>query len=251
MSLLVLGEHRADLKKYGYRQADGSYNNVLYPSLRAAKMPYARTVKPAAAMAGVLPDPGVIFDSILKRKHYDNHPNGISSMLFYFASVIIHDLFRTDHRDFTISNTTSYLDLSPLYGSDQEEQDSMRTFKGGKIKPDSFSETRLLFFPPGVTCLLIMFNRWHNHVVEQLALINETLNSRSLPKVLQNGTNMSRNSLQSSMISLRGKEHSNHLIAIALTRRGLSTTMICFRPADSSRVACTSTASYMTMCVRF
>lgn len=173
MSLLVLGEHRADLKKYGYRQADGSYNNVLYPSLGAAKMPYARTVKPAAAMAGVLPDPGVIFDSILKRKHYDNHPNGISSMLFYFASVIIHDLFRTDHRDFTISNTTSYLDLSPLYGSDQEEQDSMRTFKGGKIKPDSFSETRLLFFPPGVTCLLIMFNRWHNHVVEQLALINE------------------------------------------------------------------------------
>lgn len=49
----------------------------------------------------------------------------------------------------------------------------MRTFKDGKLKPDCFSEKRLLLLPPGVGALLIMFNRFHNYVVEQLALINE------------------------------------------------------------------------------
>jgi cytochrome P450 len=69
--------------------------------------------------------------------------------------------------------TSSYLDLSPLYGSNQAEQDMMRTKIDGKIKPDCFSEARLLFFPPGVGAMLIMFNRFHNYVVENLALINE------------------------------------------------------------------------------
>lgn len=45
----------------------------------------------------------------------------------------------------------------------------MRTFKEGKIKPDCFSEKRLLGFPPGVGVLLIMYNRFHNYVVSNLA----------------------------------------------------------------------------------
>lgn len=101
-------------------------------------------------------------------------------MLFYLASIIIHDIFRTNHVNPRISDTSSYLDLSPLYGSDQKEQDKMRLMSedgktpiDGKIKPDCFSETRLLAFPPGVGALLIMFNRFHNYVVEQIALINE------------------------------------------------------------------------------
>ena len=49
----------------------------------------------------------------------------------------------------------------------------MRTFEDGKIKADCFSEKRLLGFPPGVGVMLIMFNRFHNFVVEKLALINE------------------------------------------------------------------------------
>jgi linoleate 8R-lipoxygenase/9,12-octadecadienoate 8-hydroperoxide 8R-isomerase len=69
--------------------------------------------------------------------------------------------------------TSSYLDLAPLYGSNQDEQNTMRTFQDGKIKPDCFSEKRLLGFPPGVGVLLIMFNRFHNYVVEQLASVNE------------------------------------------------------------------------------
>ncbi|KAI9860958.1 MAG: hypothetical protein M1813_005637 [Trichoglossum hirsutum] len=152
---------------FAYRQADGSNNNIMYPHLGAANTPYARSVRPATMQRGALPDPGVIFDSIMAREKFTRHPNNISSMLFYVASIIIHDLFRTSHQDSNISLTSSYLDLSPLYGSNQAEQDLVRTFKDGKLKPDCFSEKRLLGFPPG------MFNRFHNHAVEQLATINE------------------------------------------------------------------------------
>lgn len=68
--------------------------------------------------------------------------------------------------DFSKSQTSSYLDLSPLYGDVQEDQDQLRTFKDGKIKPDCFCEHRLLTFPPGVGVMLIMFNRFHNHIAE-------------------------------------------------------------------------------------
>jgi linoleate 8R-lipoxygenase / 9,12-octadecadienoate 8-hydroperoxide 8R-isomerase len=123
---------------------------------------------------GALPDAEDIFDSILTRTHHNKHPNKISSMLFYLASIIIHDLFRTDHNKFSNSKTSSYLDLAPLYGSNLEEQRTMRTRKDGKIKPDCFSEVRLLSFPPGVGALLITFNRFHNTVVENLARINQS-----------------------------------------------------------------------------
>ncbi|KAF1851680.1 heme peroxidase [Cucurbitaria berberidis CBS 394.84] len=159
--------------KYQYRSADGSNNSLVNPQVGAAGTPYARTVKPSSMQTPARPDPGVVFDSIMTRKHAEHHPNKISSMLFYVASIIIHDCFRTSHEDFSVSMTSSYLDLSPLYGSNQAEQDQMRTHVDGKIKPDCFSEARLLFFPPGVGALLIMFNRFHNYTVENLATINE------------------------------------------------------------------------------
>jgi len=162
--------------KYQYRSADGSDNSYLHPRLGAAYEAYARTVKPTTVQPGNLPDPAVLFDVLMARDKPTEHPNKISSMLFYMASIIIHDLFRTNHKDFRISDTSSYLDLSPLYGNDKHEQHQVRTFKDGKLKPDSFAETRLLSFPPGVGVVMIMFNRFHNFIVEQLALINE--NSR-------------------------------------------------------------------------
>ena len=110
-------------------------------------------------------------------------------MLYYIASIIIHDCFRTSFTDFNISETLSYLDLAPLYGSNFGEQNLMQTFENSRLKPDCFSEKRLLGFPPGVGCILIvsrassvceedtddlqMFNCFHNYVVEQLATINE------------------------------------------------------------------------------
>lgn len=118
---------------------------------------------------------------------------GISSMLLYHASIITHgescaqayietipthqrpstDVFHTSRTDTNISDTSSYLDLAPLYGSSQEEQNKIRTFMNGEIKPDTFSEKRLLGFPPGVNVMLVMYSRFHNYAARTLAAINE------------------------------------------------------------------------------
>lgn len=37
-----------------------------------------------------LPEPEALFDSLLARKDFREHPNKISSVLFYLASIIIH-----------------------------------------------------------------------------------------------------------------------------------------------------------------
>lgn len=109
----------------------------------------------------------------MKRTEYKKHPNNVSSVLWNWAAIIIHDLFWTDYRDMSKSKTSSYLDMSPLYGSNQEMQDTIRTFKDGKLKPDCFADKRILGMPPGVGVILIMFNRFHNNVAEKLAAINE------------------------------------------------------------------------------
>lgn len=159
--------------KYRYRTADGSFNNIKAPQLGAANTHYARSVRPQIMQAADLPEPEDLFDNLMVRDQFKPHPAKISSMLFYLASIIIHDLFRTDRWDNTKTKTSSYLDLAPLYGCDQTEQDAIRTFKDGKIKLDCFSNKRVLGFPPGVGAMLIMFNRFHNYVVDQLASINE------------------------------------------------------------------------------
>ncbi|KAF2221042.1 heme peroxidase [Elsinoe ampelina] len=160
-------------KEYRFRTANGSGNSLLHPNMGAAGQAYARTVKPKTGQPAILPDPGVLFDSLMARRKPVEHPTKISSMLFYMATIIIHDLFRTDHKNFAKSKTSSYLDLAPLYGSDETEQNLMRTRRDGKLKPDCFSETRLLMLPPGSGILLIMFNRFHNHIAEGLVAINE------------------------------------------------------------------------------
>ena len=88
-------------------------------------------------------------------------------------SVLTLDLFVTGQPDYNINTATSYLDLGPLYGATQEDQNAVRTFKDGFLKPDTFSSARILGFPPGVSALLICFNRFHNYIATQLALINE------------------------------------------------------------------------------
>ncbi|GAW12865.1 hypothetical protein ANO14919_022360 [Xylariales sp. No.14919] len=158
--------------KHEYRQADGSWNNPLDPTIGAANTPYARTCRPSIQV-GALPDPELIYETIMKRTNYRKHPNNVSSVLWYWADIIIHDLFWTDQRDISKNKTSSFLDLSPLYGSNQEMQDSVRTFKDGLMKPDTFADKRLLGQPPGVSVILIMFNRFHNYVAKNLAAINE------------------------------------------------------------------------------
>lgn len=157
--------------QYKYRKADGSYNNISNPQLGAANTPYARSVTPAVFQTPDLPEPGLIFDTLMARgETFEPHPQGISSMLFYLGTVIIHDIFQTSSTDYNVNMTSSYLDLSPLYGRNDDEVKAMRTFKNGLLKPDCFSSQRILGFPPGCCVFLIMFNRFHNYVVTQLAM---------------------------------------------------------------------------------
>ncbi len=62
----------------------------MFPHLGAANTPYARSVIPKTVQYGALPDPGLIFDSVFVRKRFTPHPNNVSSVLFYWASIIIH-----------------------------------------------------------------------------------------------------------------------------------------------------------------
>ncbi len=87
----------------------------------------------------------------------------------------IHDsVFRTRHEDVHINDTSSYIDLAPLYGSSEEALDKIRVGDGrGLLYPDSFAEDRLLLLPPAVCVLLVLFSR--NHNVRMLASCIEGL----------------------------------------------------------------------------
>ncbi|KAK3988374.1 heme peroxidase [Cladorrhinum sp. PSN332] len=160
---------------YQYRTPDGSYNSMLHPHLGRAGTPYAKTVRSVKRLQGVKPDPGLLFDLLMARDDTKNIENdaGISAMFYYHATIIIHDIFRTNRQDHNISDTSSYLDLAPLYGSSLKDQLEIRTMKEGKLKPDTFSEKRLLGQPPGVNVMLVLYNRFHNYVAEVLLKINE------------------------------------------------------------------------------
>ncbi|KAK5080999.1 hypothetical protein LTR05_008316 [Lithohypha guttulata] len=161
---------------FQYRQADGKYNNVMSPHLGQAGAPYAKTVPSKTHPLGALPDPGDLFDRLLAREDGGrNSTSGLSSMLIYHATIIIHDIFRTNDNDKNISDSSSYLDLSPLYGYTMEMQRKIRDdeYKLGLLKPDVFAEDRLLRQPPGVCIMLVMYNRYHNYAATQLRRINE------------------------------------------------------------------------------
>ncbi|KAK0388546.1 hypothetical protein NLU13_4789 [Sarocladium strictum] len=169
---------------FQYRTADGKFNSVLHPHLGQAGAPYAKTVPSKTAPLGALPDPSDLFDRLMMREEGGRKSeSGLSAMLIYHATIIIHDIFRTNDNDKNISDSSSYLDLSPLYGYTKEMQRKVRDgrYKLGLLKPDTFAEDRLLRQPPGVCIMLVMYNRYHNYAARQLARINE--NGRfSVPK---------------------------------------------------------------------
>ncbi|KIP05732.1 hypothetical protein PHLGIDRAFT_91744, partial [Phlebiopsis gigantea 11061_1 CR5-6] len=161
---------------YAFRSADGSDYNVLWPSLGKAGLPYARTVSSTHPLpASSLPDPSLVFDMLLKRDKFEPHPAGVSSLFFAFADLVIHSIFNTDHNNPTINKASSYLDLSPLYGSSDKEFDTVRRKDGtGRLFEDVFADSRLLFMPPSACALLVLFSRNHNYTADKIYAINES-----------------------------------------------------------------------------
>lgn len=161
---------------FQYRSADGKFNSAINPHLGQAGAPYAKTVPSKTAQLGALPDPSDLFEKLMAREVDGREsPSGLSAMLLYHATIIIHDIFRTNDKDKNISDSSSYLDLSPLYGYTEEMQRKVRDdkYKLGLLKPDTFAEDRLLRQPPGVCIMLVMYNRYHNYAARQLLRINE------------------------------------------------------------------------------
>ncbi|KAF8628091.1 hypothetical protein AX15_004094 [Amanita polypyramis BW_CC] len=163
--------------KYAFRQADGSMNNVHEPDLGRSGTAYAKTVQSKKPIhPSALPDPGLVFDTLLKASDRVNHYGGNSSLIFAFASIVTHSLFKTNIPNFWKNEASSYLDLSPLYGNNTEEVDKIRdpNSKGrGLLRPDTFSDERLLFLPPASAALLVVFNRNHNYIAEMILKLNE------------------------------------------------------------------------------
>ncbi|OJA13135.1 hypothetical protein AZE42_03642 [Rhizopogon vesiculosus] len=163
--------------EYHFRTADGSNNNPEAPDLGKAGTPYARSVQQSNPLPrNQMPDAGLVFDTLLRREKFVKHPAGLSSLMFSFAALVVHSLFRTDHTPGRghINMTSSYLDLAPLYGNDQATQDKVRIKEGrGLLHPDIFAEDRLLFLPPATCVLLVLFNRNHNYIARRLLEINE------------------------------------------------------------------------------
>ncbi|KAF9447624.1 heme peroxidase [Macrolepiota fuliginosa MF-IS2] len=160
---------------YAYRAADGSNYNPLVPGIGRAGSPYARSV-PSTNLTPrtTLPDPHLVFDTLLKRDTFTPHPDGISSLFFAFANLIIHDIFNTNRSDWRTNDASSYLDLSILYGSSEEQLSKVRTFDGsGRLMPDTFADGRLLMMPPASCALLVLLSRNHNYIAQKLLDINE------------------------------------------------------------------------------
>ncbi|PWN44159.1 heme peroxidase [Ceraceosorus guamensis] len=157
--------------KNEFRSVDGSGNNPYQPTLGAARTPYARNAQRKAPL--VTPDAGIVFDTLLARKGFKPHPQGIASLLFSMANLIIHDAFRTSPKDAQVNLNSSYLDMQWLYGNDEQSQNSIRTFSQGMIFPDTIADMRLALMTPSSTALAMMFARNHNFIAKKLWQLDE------------------------------------------------------------------------------
>ncbi|KAG6861378.1 hypothetical protein C0995_000784 [Termitomyces sp. Mi166 len=122
-----------------FRHADGGGNNFQDPNLGRAGMPYARSVQGKAGLPRTsLPDPGLVFDTILKR----------------------HKIRSLYSREFKL---------------DQAAQDKVRDKASGRglLFRDTFSDERFSFLPPATSVLLVLFSRNHNYIAKKILKINE------------------------------------------------------------------------------
>ncbi|PVH95983.1 heme peroxidase, partial [Periconia macrospinosa] len=157
-----------------YRRHDGGTNNPWHPEMGKAGSPYSRSVPPMKPKGPNLPNVEDVYETLLKREGpFRKHPSGLNRLFFSFATVVIHECFQTNRQDQWINETSSYVDLSTLYGNTEKEQPRVRTYKNGFIYPDSIASDRIMMMPPGVVAVLLMFSRNHNYLAESLFSINE------------------------------------------------------------------------------
>lgn len=158
-----------------YRRHDGGNNNPWNPELGKAGSPYSRNVPPMKPKGPNLPDPELVFEQLLKRPEGDfkKHPSGLNRLFFSFATIVIHECFQTSRSNQWINETSSYVDLSTLYGNTEKEQVRVRTYENGLLYPDSIASERIMLMPPGVVALAVLLSRNHNSIAKNLLSVNE------------------------------------------------------------------------------
>lgn len=163
-------------RAHRFRRADGSDNNIMNPNLGASNQPYSRNVQRTQPQMVNLPDPGTVYDLLLARDSFEPHPTGISSLLFNFANIIIHDIFSTTREPAAhsaINQHSSYLDLQVVYGANMEELQRVRTGTLGLLKADAVGDWRMAMMPPATAALAVLFSRSHNIIAKRIYEINE------------------------------------------------------------------------------
>ncbi|KAJ6559652.1 heme peroxidase [Mycena capillaripes] len=152
-----------------FRSADGS------DGLGKTGSVYARSAPPHVPSSNGYPPAHEVFKQLLQREEQDGKENikdstlKLSSLTFAFGTLVIHSIFHSDMKDPKINQTSSYFDLAPLYGDDEQEQNQIRNKTGrGLLHPDCFVDERMLFLPPAAAALLILFNRNHNAIAAEL-----------------------------------------------------------------------------------
>ncbi|KAJ1017785.1 hypothetical protein NDA16_005102 [Ustilago loliicola] len=163
-------------RAHRFRRADGSDNNIMTPQLGASNQAYSRNVQRTQPQMVNLPDPGTVYDLLLARDSFEPHPTGISSLLFNFANIIIHDIFSTTREPgahSAINHHSSYLDLQVVYGANIEEQQRVRTGTLGLLKADAVGDWRMVMMPPATAALAVLFSRSHNIIVKRIYEVNE------------------------------------------------------------------------------
>ncbi|KZP27973.1 heme peroxidase [Athelia psychrophila] len=165
-----------NLAAQDFRSVDGA------DRLGAANMPYAKSVisNPRSDKEPPLPSPQEVFNKLMLREQtFDtdgkrtekvvDNPDGLSALTFAYGTLVVHSVFRSGLADPKINETSSFFDLSPLYGDDIKEQLSVRNRNGrGLLAPDCFVDDRMLSLPPAAAALLVIFNRNHNHIAGEL-----------------------------------------------------------------------------------
>lgn len=84
---------------------------------------------------------------------------------------MIHECFQIARDNQWVNETSSYVDLSTLYGNTATEQQRVMTYKNGLTYPDSIASERIMLMPLGVIAILVMFSRNHNHICDSLRSI--------------------------------------------------------------------------------
>ena len=153
-----------------WRSASGAGQYPKLPFLGGAGAPFSLLVKGTRAMDHLPPPVDVV-----RRLHvrpsadaFSPHPNDVGGVLAAFAELARKEIGAGSDSGSSRCEMSSYFDLQMLYGTSAEECAAIRTFEGGKIKPDAAAR-RGGCDSAAAAALLVVFSRNHNLVADHVA----------------------------------------------------------------------------------